>query len=801
MKTNMKRHLVNETLVAGGIVQILRSLIKVDGIKIPRLAQYFLLAEIFQTDTYKLLKNFKGTYPMFGLAKSLHGILKQLLGARVKPEDLTIINHFNSNVLLQKVFEKYQGYKSTQGWLDEEDILVQLTEKIMRLGQDEKNNLRYELEARLGTELSIKEWLVIEFPSSTIEQEFLKVLSSELRVNLPYENSLLAKDSLNLQGRKVRAFPDINQEIEWCFNEIVDSSESGPTLVLVPNLGAYRESLKQQLLKFGLSASWDYPLTLAATPLVEAFLEYVARDGKYNSPFIKQTLRKSKYPKILPETGIYGEFIDILLKEFAPRLVIPGSRHQTEEDYCINVKAYNKLIQVLNEIKFTLETLQVLDKQMTQKEFLFEFASFLEETEIRITFQGADLVIGEFKDVTNNHTINDIEFKKLYLLGLAEGLWPAKRANHWLMSDEIKQELARMGFVLSEETVQDRKTTHRLNSLLEDRNKVMNFSYPKAGLNKSLLISSFLEEFSIEEITMERTKEEPHVNLASLNMALTNYKKFSYRVTELNTYAKCPRQYLYKYCWQLPTPLSEAQAERIALGDICHRVLEKLWLEPGNMVKHSNKQKNIGEVIDIVVAEQQNEKKSLCAHKWVVIRDKSIKYITAWLNAQNLQREDQIVNRYIEIAFGLEDSVYPELALKRDGETILIQGKIDRVDIDKSGQAYIYDYKLGSLPSNDDISRSKELQVPVYMIAFDQLMKNPGEKLGDGVYSSIKYRKNISIRTNKEVDCLEKILNQAVDKVFEITRHIEEGHFPRLERPSECFNLCGYRKLCWGDVN
>jgi ATP-dependent helicase/DNAse subunit B len=219
------------------------------------------------------------------------------------------------------------------------------------------------------------------------------------------------------------------------------------------------------------------------------------------------------------------------------------------------------------------------------------------------------------------------------------------------------------------------------------------------------------------------------------------------------------------------------------------------------MVKHSNKQKNIGEVIDIVVAEQQNEKKSLCAHKWVVIRDKSIKYITAWLNAQNLQREDQIVNRYIEIAFGLEDSVYPELALKRDGETILIQGKIDRVDIDKSGQAYIYDYKLGSLPSNDDISRSKELQVPVYMIAFDQLMKNPGEKLGDGVYSSIKYRKNISIRTNKEVDCLEKILNQAVDKVFEITRHIEEGHFPRLERPSECFNLCGYRKLCWGDVN
>ena len=70
-----------------------------------------------------------------------------------------------------------------------------------------------------------------------------------------------------------------------------------------------------------------------------------------------------------------------------------------------------------------------------------------------------------------------------------------------------------------------------------------------------------------------------------------------------------------------------------------------------------------------------------------------------------------------------------------DGEVALVQGQIDRVDVSEDRQtAMAYDYKLSSAAKLGDIKAGRELQLPIYLAALEQLFLSPCELGGGGYY-------------------------------------------------------------------
>jgi ATP-dependent helicase/DNAse subunit B len=99
---------------------------------------------------------------------------------------------------------------------------------------------------------------------------------------------------------------------------------------------------------------------------------------------------------------------------------------------------------------------------------------------------------------------------------------------------------------------------------------------------------------------------------------------------------------------------------------------------------------------------------------------------------------------YFELAFGrasqaADAASLPEyLKLERHDETALVQGQIDRVDTSEEERvAVAYDYKLSYGAKLDDIESGRQVQIPIYLAALEQLFL-PGFTLAGGGYYRLR---------------------------------------------------------------
>jgi len=100
-----------------------------------------------------------------------------------------------------------------------------------------------------------------------------------------------------------------------------------------------------------------------------------------------------------------------------------------------------------------------------------------------------------------------------------------------------------------------------------------------------------------------------------------------------------------------------------------------------------------------------------------------------------------ILPTYFELAFGRASQASdPEssaeyLKLKREHETALVQGQIDRVDVNEDERvAVAYDYKLSYGAKLDDIESGRQVQIPIYLAALEQLFLKGFDLVGGGYY-------------------------------------------------------------------
>jgi ATP-dependent helicase/DNAse subunit B len=179
---------------------------------------------------------------------------------------------------------------------------------------------------------------------------------------------------------------------------------------------------------------------------------------------------------------------------------------------------------------------------------------------------------------------------------------------------------------------------------------------------------------------------------------------------------------------------------------------------------------------------------------------------------------------YFELAFGrasqaADTASLPDyLKLERNDETALVQGQIDRVDTNEEEHvAVAYDYKLSYGARLDDIESGRQVQIPIYLAALEQLflpgytlagggyyrLRGTGSRLNQGLYRA-KFADCTSVTSSKtKLDDIEwnRIRSEVTKRVWEFIDGMRAGDFtvkPSLGKTTCKF--CDYSAVCRYDT-
>jgi len=165
---------------------------------------------------------------------------------------------------------------------------------------------------------------------------------------------------------------------------------------------------------------------------------------------------------------------------------------------------------------------------------------------------------------------------------------------------------------------------------------------------------------------------------------------------------------------------------------------------------------------------------------------------------------------YFEWSFGRET---PPLEIRgRDGKSIRISGRIDRIDVDsKKKQFLIIDYKTGSRKvTGNQIRRGESLQLPLYILAVKRILLPEYEPIGGlyyhlsdlsldaGIVHKDRVPEALDIHARSSSLIAPKdwapLFESIEERVRGIIDEIKKESFPSQEEP--CEPWCAYKDIC-----
>ncbi|HYT49487.1 MAG TPA: PD-(D/E)XK nuclease family protein, partial [Pyrinomonadaceae bacterium] len=306
-----------------------------------------------------------------------------------------------------------------------------------------------------------------------------------------------------------------------------------------------------------------------------------------------------------------------------------------------------------------------------------------------------------------------------------------------------------------------------------------------------------------------------------------------YSASRFSTYGNCSFRFFANRVLKLE-PRSEAALDLQAidagklLHDILRRFFEKHRGEYLPLRDHNDLRNELTETADAVFREHEDKVPPLNDRIWKIdceIRKLILDQVLLYeLRLQEKTNARGVRPAYFELAFGRAsqardpNSTTKYLELKRAGETALVQGQIDRVDLnEKERVAVAYDYKLSLGAGLEDIKSGRQVQIPIYLAALERLFL-PGFQLGGGGYYTLRgkgprlnkglYRLAFADCTNVTwakgmLDDVEwrRVRDDVAKRVWEFIDGMRGGHFsvkPSLGRLTCKF--CDYSAVCRYDA-
>jgi ATP-dependent helicase/DNAse subunit B len=309
-----------------------------------------------------------------------------------------------------------------------------------------------------------------------------------------------------------------------------------------------------------------------------------------------------------------------------------------------------------------------------------------------------------------------------------------------------------------------------------------------------------------------------------------------YSASGLSAYGNCGFRFFAARVLRLE-PRSEAALDLQAIdaGKLLHDILRRFFEGYRKQylpdLDRQELRRRLGETADKVFKEHETLVPPLNQRIWRIdceIRKLILDQVLLYeLRLQEKTNDRGIRPAYFELAFGRasqasDPSSSPNyLKLKRSHagatETALFQGQIDRVDINERDRvAVAYDYKLSQGARLDDIESGRQVQIPIYLAALEQLFL-PGYTLAGGGYYKLKARGprlNQGLYRRLLADCtdttratqvddaeMDRIRDEVRRRVWGFIDGMRGGHF--LVQPSlgklTC-KFCDYSAVCRYDA-
>ena len=301
---------------------------------------------------------------------------------------------------------------------------------------------------------------------------------------------------------------------------------------------------------------------------------------------------------------------------------------------------------------------------------------------------------------------------------------------------------------------------------------------------------------------------------------------YVYSASGLSAYGNCAFKFFGARVLRLE-PRNEAALDLTAIdaGKLLHDVLRRFFERHRKQYLPSLDREalrvEINAVADEVFQEHERLVPPLNERIWEIdceIRKLILEQVL--LHDLRLQERTQargMLPTYFELAFGRPSQAsdpsskadYLKIPRPGDGssEAASIQGQIDRVDVSESGRSVVaYDYKSSQGAKHKDMSAGRQLQIPIYLAALEQLFLPSFELAGGGYYrlrgrgqrlNEGLYRKMLSDCTNVTsriamVDDIEwqRIRSEVSRRVWQFIDGMRAGDF--RVRPSEGKKTCKF---------
>ncbi len=428
--------------------------------------------------------------------------------------------------------------------------------------------------------------------------------------------------------------------------------------------------------------------------------------------------------------------------------------------------------------------------------------------------------------------IRGLEFHTVFVLGMEQNVFPRAVAQNPLLKDRERLALkSNFSLPLSHDLYEREKILFNLILQACRAELILTYSDTNAE-GETNLPSLFLEDILHLTAGMELlTPYIPTLNPAGINprlkhllqvearrnsstfsvyegcFATSDFKRAlankiqnqTYSISKLNLYAKCPLKYFFVAELGLDDEIIVQDGlSHLELGRLKHEVLARMVKDFANL-----RQDDLLVRTKKMIAEVCRENGWLgreYPHEWLWELEKNeIATSLTDLLRKELERGD-FKPAYLEWRFGFAQP----FILESKGQKIKLRGVVDRIDTDNAGHYAVYDYKERASMRRYEVENAKELQLPVYIMATEDLL---GKVVGtayieirtgslkhffysDGYKPKLGFSTTIKSLTDEE---WQSWLGTIKDEIIIYYNNMQKGIFPPL--PFSC-DYCHLHDIC-----
>ncbi|HAM02625.1 MAG TPA: hypothetical protein DCQ30_10450 [Acidimicrobiaceae bacterium] len=270
--------------------------------------------------------------------------------------------------------------------------------------------------------------------------------------------------------------------------------------------------------------------------------------------------------------------------------------------------------------------------------------------------------------------------------------------------------------------------------------------------------------------------------------------------TRLETYAECPRKFLFERVLGihervLPEDLWRIEARN--RGSLVHAVLERYVAE-----RIAGAPRSLERLLEIADEHLDEAAAGGLVGKALLWRiDRAA--IARDLRTFHAEEGDSIPLA-VELSFGDDESGTAPVAVElADGRAVRFRGRADRVDRGLGGELVVSDYKTGrqtgiaKLGSADPLDGGRRLQLPLYALAARQAFGGDGEPVLARYWMVSAERS----ATYFQLELDDRLERHFADVVGRIARGIDQGCFPAIpgaarDTTFENCMYCDFDRVC-----